>query len=120
VSFGDNWATFDEIYGGEPSSDSWYDGALASVSDFASGVIGTADSWLDNLMQFELAKDQLGYQNQLQQQANLLGTVESDQQTGNVPSSPNYQQVPVTTGGVSNNKLLLIGAALVAAYLLVK
>lgn len=125
MSFGDEWATFDSIYGGapEPSSSTWYDGALDAVGSVYDKAVSAGGSWLDNLLEFELKKDLLGYQSQLQQQASLLGTVESEQQTGNVPSSPNYRQVPVNGTAAAQNgnaKLLLVAAAAVAAYYLVK
>jgi len=124
MAFGDDWATYDTIYSGAPESsgDAWYDGVLNTVGGFATDVFDGADSWLGQLMEFEFQKEQLSYQKQLENQAAVLNTVESDQQTGNVPYSPNYRGIdqPAGTATGADNKMLLIAAGLVAVYLLTK
>lgn len=127
MAFGDNWATFDNVYGGEAvaavdDNKSWYDGALDAVSDFGGAVYDGASNWLGQLMDFELKKEQLSYQNQLANQQAILGTVEADQQTGEVPASPNYRQINTSFLGQdsANKKLLLLAAGLAAVYLIYK
>lgn len=126
MAIGDNWATFDDMYGGgagsvDNSNSSWYDGALDAVGGVVGDVVGGAENWLGQLMNFELQKEQLGYQNQLANQQAILGTVESDQQTGAVPSSPNYRQIDTGSafGGI-DNRVLIVGAVALAAYFLIK
>ena len=125
MNFGDDWATFDNVYGGEAvaavdDNKSWYDGALDSVSDFGGSVYDGASSWLGQLMNFELKKEQLSYENQLANQQAVLGTVESEQQTGNVPLSPNYREIDTGFLSGGNNNLLLVAGVGLAAYLLLK
>jgi len=122
MSFGNDWATFDDLYATDSGGGSWYDGALESVSDFGGSVYDGASSWLGQLMNFELQKEQLSYQNQLANQQAVLGAVEADQQTGQTPYSPNYREVAVSGGalGMDNKSLLILAGALVAAYLIVK
>jgi hypothetical protein len=127
MAFGENWATFENLYGGEAvaavdDNKSWYDGALDAVSDFGGAVYDGASNWLRQLMDFELKKEQLSYQNQLANQQAILGTVEADQQTGQVPLSPNYREINTGFLGQdsANKKLLLLAAAGLAAYLYLK
>jgi len=122
MAFGDDWATFDSIYNATPESggDAWYSGVLDTVGGFADDVIGSADSWLTQLMSFELQKEQLSYQNQLENQTAVLSAVESDQQTGNVPYSPNYRNIETPSGVPISNNMLLIAAGVLAVYLITK
>ncbi|MGB1428796.1 MAG: hypothetical protein ACPG62_10885 [Cycloclasticus sp.] len=127
MAFGENWATFDNVYGGEAvaavdDNKSWYDGALDAVSDFGGAVYDGASNWLNQLMDFELKKEQLSYQNQLANQQAILSTVEEDQQTGQVPLSPNYRKINTGFLGQdsANKKILLLAAAGLAAYLYLK
>ncbi len=123
MAIGDDWMVFEDVYGGGVAeavdNSSWYDGALESVTDLGGAIYDGASNWLGQLMNFELQKEQLSFQNQLANQQAVLGAVESDQQTGNVPASPNYRQI--SSGFVSDNKnlLLVLGVGL-AAYLLLK
>ena len=131
MAFGEDWATFDNVYGGEAvaavdDNKSWYDSALDSVvdtvSDFGGTVYDGASNWLGQLMNFELQKEQLSYQNQLANQQAVLGAVEADQQTGEVPASPNYREINTSFLGQdsANKKILLLAAAGLAAYLYLK
>lgn len=124
---GDNWATFDSLYGdGVGSVDSsggssWYDGALDAVGGVVGDVVGGAENWLGQLMNFELQKEQLGYKNQLANQKAVLSTVEAEQNTGAVPSSPNYRGIDtVETFGGIDKRVLIVGAVALAAYLYIK
>jgi len=122
MAFGDDWATFDNVYGGAASTgdEAWYDGALDAVTGFAGDLVDGADNWLGQLMTFELKKEQLGYQNQLANQTAVLTTVESDQQTGSVPASPNYRQIEGAGSAGGNNRLLMLAALGLVVYLAVK
>ena len=122
----DDWASFDSLYGGvggvTPSApepvNAWYEDVYEWGGEVVGSVTDTAGAWLGSLLDFNLKKEQLGYKNQLAQQQAVLASVENEQNTGAVPLSPNYQGVPVKTGGI--DKRLLIAGGLLAAYLLLK
>jgi len=120
MAFGDEWATFDDFTTSEPISNN--DGGFLDTvydwgADAVDSVVGASGTWLDNLLAFEFEKEKLSYKTQLEQQAVILQTVETEQQTGNVPLSPNYRQISTASDGI-DNRLLMLGGALVLLLLI--